>query len=79
MAGSEGRTLAAWSVPSAPRAEAFTFSGPDRATLAALLSQVAAAAPGLSDAELSDLACQSGRELPLARSGSRWSPPIRTS
>ena len=61
-AGPKGRTLAAWSVPSAPRAEAFTFSGPDRATLATLLSQVAAAAPGLSDAELSDLACQSGRE-----------------
>ncbi|MGH2874328.1 MAG: beta-ketoacyl synthase N-terminal-like domain-containing protein, partial [Solirubrobacteraceae bacterium] len=38
------------------------LSGPDRAALATLLSQVAAAAPGLSDAELSDLACQSGRE-----------------
>ncbi len=56
-----GQSLAAWSVPSAPRAEAFTFSGPDRAALAALLSQVAAAAPGLSDAELGDLACQAGR------------------
>ena len=56
------RTLASWSVPSAPRGEAFTFSGPDRATLAALLSQVAEAAPDLSDGELSDLACQSGRD-----------------
>ncbi len=57
-----GQTLAAWSVPSVPPAEAFTFSGPDRSQLATLLSEVAAAAPGLSDAELSDLACQSGRE-----------------
>ncbi len=57
-----GQCLAAWSVPSAARAEAFTFSGPDRAALATLLSEVAAAAPGLSDAELSDLACQAGRE-----------------
>ena len=61
-AGPRGRTLASWSVPTAPRAEAFTFSAPDRATLAARLSELAAAAPGLSDGELSDLACQSGRQ-----------------
>ena len=61
-AGPRGRTLASWSVPTAPRAEAFTFSAPDRATLAARLAELSAAAPGLSDGELSDLACQSGRQ-----------------
>ena len=53
--------LATWSVPRVPRAEVFAFSGPDREAVAAALRTVAGVAPGLSDSELSDLACQLGR------------------
>jgi enediyne polyketide synthase len=45
---------------SAPAAEAFVFSGRDRACVAAELTRVAALAPWLSDAEIHDLACQLG-------------------
>ncbi len=43
------------------RAEVFAFSGPDRESVASALRTVAAVAPGLSDSELGDLACQLGR------------------
>jgi enediyne polyketide synthase len=55
------RPLVAWSVPRVTRAEVFAFSGPDRDTVAAELAAVARVAPGLSDSELTDLACQLGR------------------
>ena len=56
-----GRPLATWPVPRVSRSEVFAFSGPDRESVAAALRTVAAVAPGLSDSELSDLACQLGR------------------
>ncbi|MBO0773655.1 MAG: polyketide synthase, partial [Actinobacteria bacterium] len=43
-----------------PRTEPFVFSGPDRAAVTRELTQVAAVAPWLSDAELGDLAWQLG-------------------
>jgi enediyne polyketide synthase len=61
-AGSGTRPLGSWTVPAAPRPEIFAFSGPDRTTVAAQLTQVAGAAAGLSDSELGDLACQLGRQ-----------------
>ncbi|HCU95243.1 MAG TPA: hypothetical protein DHU96_22060, partial [Actinobacteria bacterium] len=44
-----------------PRIEAYTFSGPDRHTLARELSRIADLAPWLSDGELHDLAAHAGR------------------
>ena len=60
--GSGTRPLGSWTVPGAPRPEIFAFSGPDRETVAAQLARVTAAAAGLSDSELGDLACQLGRQ-----------------
>jgi enediyne polyketide synthase len=60
--GSGTRPLSSWTVPAAPHPEIFTFSGPDRETVAAQLTRVTGAAAGLSDSELGDLACQLGRQ-----------------
>jgi enediyne polyketide synthase len=60
--GSGTRPLGSWTVPGAPRPEIFTFSGPDRETVAAQLARVTGVAAGLSDSELGDLACQLGRQ-----------------
>ena len=57
-----GRALSSWSVPAGPRTEMFAFAGPDRGHLARQLAEVAGAARWLSDGELSDLACQLGRQ-----------------
>lgn len=45
-----------------PRTEAFSFSGSDREALTRELSRIADLAPRLSDAELHDLACRTGRK-----------------
>ncbi|HEY2692309.1 MAG TPA: polyketide synthase, partial [Streptosporangiaceae bacterium] len=48
--------------PGATRSTAYLLHAPDRTALAAILARIAHVAPGLSDAELGDLACQLSRD-----------------
>jgi len=56
-----GLRARSWTVSPHLRADSYLFSGSSRAVVSGALARVAALAPGLSDGEFTDLACQLGR------------------